>query len=119
MDWTVGGISSSGGGKWWPVTCRCETEGEIKDSRSRISPLSIFASCNRLKCGKIGVPGWLGVDGGLTLLSEETRERSTMKGKLIGGSSWREKHDETIEREMSEVAFDLRMSETITVVGSG
>ena len=44
----------------------------------------------------------------LSLLSEETRERSAMEGKLMGGSSWREKQDETMVRDESEAAFECK-----------
>ena len=37
----------------------------------------------------------------------------------MGGRSWREKQDETMERDKSEVAFERKISETITVVDSG
>ena len=101
------------------MTYRCETNGEIKGSWSRISLSSMFVSCNRLRCGKNGVPRRFGVGNALSVLREETRERSTMEGKPMEGSSWREKWDETMERDESEAAFDRKMSEIMTLVGSG
>jgi len=118
MDWTVGGSLSSGGARWWPAICRCEIEDEIENSWSRISPLSIFTSCSLLRRGKAGrTSGRVGVDNVASLLPEATRARSTINGKLMEGSSWREREDEIMERDRSEVAFDRRMSETITVLG--
>lgn len=99
---------------------RCEIEGEIEDSWPRISPSSMFTSCNLLRCGKTGrTSGRVGVDKAVSLLPEATRERSAISGKLMEGSSWGEKRDEIMERDESEVAFDRKMSETIVVVGSG
>lgn len=120
IDWIVGGSLSSGGARWWPVICRCEIEDEIENSWSRISPLSIFTSRNLLRRGKAGrASGRVGVDNAVSFLPEATRERSTMTGKLTEGSSWREREDEIMERDKSEVAFDRKMLETITVMGSG
>jgi hypothetical protein len=120
IDWTVRGSLSSGGAMRWPVICRCEIEDEIENSWSKISPLSIFTSCNLLRRGKAGrTSGRVGVDDAMSLLPEAKRERSAINGKLMGGSSWREKEDEIMERDKSEVAFDRKISETITVVSSG
>ena len=58
-----------------------------------------------------------GVDNVVSLLPEATRERSAINGKLMEGSNWRETEDEIMERDRSEVAFDRKMSETITVLG--
>jgi hypothetical protein len=102
------------------VTWRCETEGEIEDSRSNISPSSMFTSCNRLRCGRTGrVSGRFGVDNTSPPLSKETRERSVIEGNRMEGSSWSEEQDEAMERDEREMAFDRKMSETIAaVVGS-
>jgi len=58
-----------------------------------------------------------GVDNVVSLLPEATRDRSAINGKLMEGSSWREREDEIMERDRSEVAFDRKISETITVLG--
>lgn len=58
-----------------------------------------------------------GVDNLAPLLPEATREISAINGKLMEGSSWREREDEIMERDRIEVAFDRKMSEIITVLG--
>ena len=102
------------------MICNCEIEDEIENSWPRISLLSIFTSRNRLRRGKAGrTSGRVGVDDAVSLLPEATRERSAINGKLTEGSSWRERDDEIMESDESEVAFDRKISGTITVVGSG
>ena len=102
------------------MICRCETEGEIENSWSRISPLSIFTSCNLLRRGKAGrSSGRVGADNAASILPEATRERSVINGKLMEGNSWREREDEIMERDESDATFDRKMSETIAVMGLG
>ena len=120
MDWIVGGSLSSGGARRWPVICRCKTEDEIENSWSSISPLSIFASCNLLRRGKAGrCSGRVGAGNAVSVLPETTRERSVINGKPMEGNSWREREDEIMERDESDVAFDRKMSETIAAMGLG
>lgn len=117
----MGGTLSSGGVRWWPVICKCVIEGDVESNLSEISPSSMFTSRNRLRSGKSGsVPGRVCAGDAISLLPEATRVMSATSGKLTEGSSWRERSDEITERDESEAAFDLKMSEIIiTVVGSG
>ena len=102
------------------MICRCVIEGDVESSLSDISPSSMFTSRNLLRRGKPGsVPGRVCADDAVSPLPEATRVMSAISGKLTEGSSWRERLDKITERDKSVAAFDLKMSEIITVVGSG